>query len=108
MLRPMRRRHRPRADLFGPPNSDHWLVIESPWHQVIQWSKLPAGLDLLRYFLELLLRYHSEGWKLHEFSSYWAHFYASKEGRQYYVQITCIDPQLPSDPLMAAARRRTM
>lgn len=91
----MTRHHRARADLFTLSDRDHWLVVEDQWHRVMRAERLSAGADLLRHYLQLLLEYHDGGWKLHEFSSYWGYFYASRLGEQHYVQITSVDPALP-------------
>jgi hypothetical protein len=56
---------------------------------------LPAGTDLMRFYLTTLLNYHNGGWTLHEFTSDLPQFFASKDGEQRYVMITSIDPALP-------------
>lgn len=58
---------------------------------------LPVGTDLMRAFLAELLRYQDEGWRLNEFSSFSASFYATKEYQdKRYVYISTIDPATPA------------
>jgi hypothetical protein len=90
-----RRTHRARADLLCTSTMDCWLVIDDRWRRIIRKEKLPVGTDLLRRFLVEMLAYHDNGWHLHQFTSDWAHFYASKDGTQHYFQITSLDPDLP-------------
>jgi hypothetical protein len=88
--------YRARAEILEVSKIDCWIVVDDPWHRIIRIEKLPAGTDLMRRFLVELLAYHDKGWRLHDFSTFGAHFFASKEGEQkQYVQITSMDPALP-------------
>jgi hypothetical protein len=86
---------RARAEIYEQSHLDCWLVVGDPWHKIIRSEKLPAGTDLMRRFLAELLRYHDSGWKLNEFSSHTAHFFASKKDDKHYVQIVVSDPAVP-------------
>jgi hypothetical protein len=89
--------HRARAEILEVSKIDCWLVVDDPWRRIIRTEKLPAGTDLMRRFLVELLDYHDKGWRLHDFSTFAAHFFASKEGElKHYVQITSADPTAPS------------
>lgn len=94
----MVRRNRPpvRADLFDQTKSSHWLVAEDLWRKILELRALPPGTDLMRIFLVELLRYHDSGWRLSEFKSFGASFYATKEYEaKRYVYIASEDPSVP-------------
>lgn len=89
------RKNRPRADNLGISTQPHWITVENPWHKLLRSQLLPPGTDLMKTYLDLLADYHNGGWKLHDFASNWAQFYASKDGEKQYIQITSGDPAGP-------------
>lgn len=86
---------RARATLSVQSNEMRWLIENDYWRNVRKFEPLPPGTDLLRTFLVALLRYHDEGWELHEFSTYSSEFFAHKKGERIVVQITSEDPTKP-------------
>lgn len=84
-----------RAHLFDDRHRVTWIIAQDPWYRVLEARQLPAGTDLMRAFLAELLRYHDEGWRLNDFSSYGASFHATKmyETKRS-VSITINDPGL--------------
>jgi hypothetical protein len=94
-----------RAALFDDTDRPTWLVVRSPWGSIIEQTPMPPGTDLVRLFITELLRYHDNGWRLNDFSSFSGEFYASKDGeitRQ--VWITLRDPSEPIDAQIARRR----
>ena len=89
------RKNRPRADDLGISTKPHWITVEDLWHKLLRSQLLPPGTDLMKTYLDLLVQYHNGGWKLNDFSSDWARFYASKDGEKHYIQVTSLDPALP-------------
>lgn len=88
-----------RAHLFDDRNQPTWIVAENPWRKILEVRALPTGADLMRAFLIELLRYQDDGWRLNEFSSFTARFYATKEHQdKRHVYITTIDPAAPVPP----------
>lgn len=91
-----------KANLFHPSKEMRWLIENDSWRNVRKFEALPPGTDLLRAFLMALVRYHDEGWTLHEFSSFSAECFAHKNDLRIVVQITSEDPTKPprkwSDP----------
>lgn len=86
----------PRARLFEDCSRPAWIVAENPWHKLLEVRALPAGTDLMRTYIVELLRYHDAGWRLNDFSSFGACFYATKEREdKRHVYITTIDPAAP-------------
>lgn len=92
------RRQRAKADLFSPVGVPHWLVVETGYGRLMESTAIPPGADLMRLFISTLAKYHDDGWKLIEFSSYQAHFYATKGDDKRFVQITSTDPATPKQP----------
>lgn len=68
-----------RAALFDDRHRPTWIVATNPWHKIEEVRALPVGTDLMREFIVEALRYHDEGWRLVELSSFSAYFFASKE-----------------------------
>jgi hypothetical protein len=83
---------RMRAYLFERSTEMRWLIVNDPWRNVRSFEPLPPGTDLLRTFLATLLRYHDEGWTLHEFNAFSAEFFAHKGNDKVLVQIASEDP----------------
>jgi hypothetical protein len=83
-----------RIDLFQPKNVDSWVVLLDPWWNVqAPPQKLPPGSDLLEAYLLAMLRFHREGWTVHEFSSLNASFFVTKgERRGWQVVLTQEEP----------------
>ena len=86
---------RSRADLFNASHEMRWLIENDHWRNVRKFEALPPGTDLLRTYLMALVRYHDEGWTLHEFSAFNAHCFAQKNNDRIIVQITSDDPTKP-------------
>jgi hypothetical protein len=94
--RPARTGGRFLRTLFDETNRAHWLVAEDPWRKILEMRPLPAGTDLVRTFLGELMRYHDSGWRLNEFSTFSASFYATKEYEaKRYIYIALEDPSVP-------------
>jgi hypothetical protein len=83
---------RMRAYLFERSTEMRWLIVNDAWRNVRSFQELPPGTDLLRTFLTTLLRYHDEGWTLHEFTAFNAEFFAHKGNDKVLVQIASEDP----------------
>jgi len=83
---------RMKAYLFERSDEVRWLIVNDAWRNVRKFEVLPPGTDLLRTFLTTLLRYHDEGWTLHEFNAFSAEFFAHKNGDKVLVQISSEDP----------------
>jgi hypothetical protein len=83
---------RMKAYLFERSTEMRWLIVNDPWRNVRSFEELPPGTDLLRKFLTTLLRYHDEGWTLHEFNAFSAEFFAHKGNDKVLVQIASEDP----------------
>ena len=86
---------RRRADLFERSSETRWLIVNDPWRNVRSFEVLPPGTDLLRKFLTTLLRYHDEGWTLHEFNAFTSEFFAHKDHDKVLVQMSAEDPTVP-------------
>lgn len=93
-----RRRAFPKADLFDDRALPRWIVVKNAYGRVIETTPVPPGTDLMRLFLSTLLRYHDDGWRLNEFSSHLAEFFATKDSEKRNVQITSLDPAAPPRP----------
>ena len=85
-----------RSDLFQPTNVDSWIVFtDASWNVQAPPQHLPPGSDLLVAFLETMLRFHRDGWTVHEFSSLHASFFITKEGRKgFRVLLTHDEPRM--------------
>lgn len=90
-----------RAEIAKKSDLVHWLVVQDPWSRLIEARELPPGTDLLGLYIDLLAKYHREGWSLHEFKSDWARIHISKDGEKRYVQITPEDPHKMVPPSSA-------
>jgi hypothetical protein len=86
---------RAKADLFSASPDMRWLIENDQWRNVRKFEALPPGTDLMRAFLNALLRYHDAGWTLHEFSAFRAEFFARKNSVHVLVQISSDDPTKP-------------
>jgi hypothetical protein len=94
-----------RAALFDDTDRATWLVVRSPWGSIIERTAMPPGTDLVRLFITEMLRYHDNGWRLNDFSSFSAEFYVSKEGEtKRQVSITLRDSDEPVEAPMAGRR----
>lgn len=86
----------PAGHLFtGKPSMQaHWAFAEDSWHKIHRVRELPSGSDLLREYLQLMLRHHDEGWRLKEFRSYFAEFSCERNGEARRIEITTVDPRV--------------
>ena len=83
------------AHLWTVSTEMRWLIENDYWRNVRKYEPLPPGTDLLRAYLSALLRYHEQGWVLHEFSSHRSECFAHRNGERIVVQITSEDPTVP-------------
>jgi hypothetical protein len=91
----MVRRYYARAELSRCSNVDHWIVTRTAWRQVLEAERVAAGADLLKLFLQRMLRYLDEGWQLNDFNSYSAEFFIARDGEKRSVEFTSVDPAAP-------------
>lgn len=55
---------------------------------LLEASELPAGVDLKRVFVEAILKWMDDGWKLKEFHSRTGTFFCDREGERRMIDIT--------------------
>lgn len=69
------------------------MLVDPWWNVQAPPQRLSPGSDLLDAYLSTMLRFHREGWTLHEFSSISACFFVSKGDRRgWQVVLTKDDP----------------
>jgi hypothetical protein len=85
-------RKRSTFDPLQPTAAPRWHVVRSMQGTVIESHKVPAGTDLKRLFIELMLESIEAGWQLGEFSSTSGTFFCNRNPERRMVSIDPTDP----------------
>lgn len=80
------------VDPLAPSKQTRWCVVRNLYGAVLEIRLLPAGTDLKRAFVAVMLDWIDAGWQLGDFSSGSAMFYCSRGFEQRMVEFTPIDP----------------
>jgi hypothetical protein len=87
------KRERIPVEVNDPLPHDCWLVVDDPGRNIVESRRLPAGTNLMRVYLTELLRYHDDGWRVHEFSTHGAWFSVNKNFEWRHVRFVENEPK---------------
>ena len=88
----MVRRRRVAFDPLETTTAPRWYVVRSMHGTVIKSLLLPAGADLKREFIALMLTWMDEGWQVGELSSASGTFFCHRELERRMISIDPTDP----------------
>jgi len=94
-----------RIDPLEPTTAPRWHVVRTMQGSVVESHPIPAGTDLKRLLIELMLRWIDAGWQIGEFSSGGGTFFCTRQNERRMVSISPTDPHNPPAPMYDIARQ---
>jgi len=85
-------RKRSSYDPLESTAAPRWHVVRTMQGSVVEAHELPAGANLKRLFIELMLKWVDAGWEIGEFSSTIGSFFCNRHPERRMVSISPTDP----------------
>jgi hypothetical protein len=79
-------------DPLEPTQQPRWYTVRNMYGALLEARELPAGVDLKRVFVEAILKWMDDGWKLKEFHSRTGTFFCDRAGDRRMIDITPTNP----------------
>jgi hypothetical protein len=79
-------------DPLEPTQEPRWYTVRNMYGALLEARELPPGADLKRVFVEAILKWMDDGWKLKEFHSRTGHVLLRPGGERRMIDITPTNP----------------